>query len=604
MMPQSGVYSSPPRPQYIVVSGGVLSGLGKGIIASSVGVLLKASGMRVTSIKIDPYINIDAGTMSPFEHGECFVLEDGGETDLDLGNYERFLGVELHKDNNITTGKIYYSCIQKERRGDYLGKTVQVVPHICNEIQDWIEKVSKVSVDSVSDPPDVCVIELGGTIGDIESMPFVEALRQFQYRVGRENITFMHVSLVPILGEQKTKPTQNTVKELRAVGISPDFVMCRSSAKLKTATKEKISSFCGVPNSHVIGVHDVPLLYSVPVLLREQGVDQLIMEKLGRKFDAAVATAGFRYWKEIEEKARILHSDGASFLQEGSSTVRIAIVGKYTGLADSYLSVTKSLEHACLQLNRSCQIVWVEASDLSKSSRKDSMDSTGSDTDGKKDSSKSAWSKLKSCDGILIPGGFGERGIEGMVLAAKYARENNVPFLGICLGMQVAVIEFARHLGKADANSTEFNERCSEPVVIFMPEGDKDKKGGTMRLGARKTFFIPEHRNNSIMWKLYGRQDFVQERHRHRYEVEPSIVPEFERHGFHFVGRAELEERNFESAEDAKPKVRNEICEYSKNTYFVGVQYHPEFKSRAFTPSPPFLGLIAASIRQLDKLLN
>lgn len=278
------------KTQYIIITGGVLSGLGKGIIASSVGVLLQACGVRVTCVKIDPYLNIDAGTMSPFEHGECFVLEDGGETDLDLGNYERFLGnVQLHRDNNITTGKIYFSVIQKERKGDYLGKTVQVVPHIVNEIQDWIERVAKVSVDNCQDSPDLCIIELGGTIGDIESMPFVEALRQFQFRVGRENVCIMHVSLVPTLGEQKTKPTQSSVRELRGLGLNPDFIMCRSKEKLEDGTKNKISSFCGVSVSHVIGVQDVKLIYSVPLLLQQQGVDKYIMQQLGRKYDEAKA---------------------------------------------------------------------------------------------------------------------------------------------------------------------------------------------------------------------------------------------------------------------------------------------------------------------------
>jgi CTP synthase len=593
----------------VVVSGGVLSGLGKGIIASSVAVLLKASSCRITSIKIDPYLNtgkilslqrvaffspffsssllLDSGTMSPFEHGECFVLHDGGEVDLDLGNYERFLGCTLNKDNNITTGKIYKSVIEKERRGDYLGKTVQVIPHICDEISDWIERVALIPVDDSSEGhPDICVIELGGTIGDIESMPFVEALRQFQFRVGRENMCFLHVSLIPTMGsEQKSKPTQHSVRELRSLGLTPDLIMCRSTEKLDDTTKAKISSFCHVPSSNVIGVHNVNNLYAVPVLLESQGVDKLILERLGRKYDATEAHAGFRYWREIEEKSRLLNL-GMTYLGKasiGPATIHIALVGKYTTQKDSYLSVIKALQHACFHIGKVVEILWVEATDLLEA-------------DGE------ARKKLEAADGILLPGGFGERGIEGMVIAANYARENNIPFLGICLGFQIGVIEFARNVLKLEkANSTEFDVRTKHDVVIFMPEGDAENKGGTMRLGARDTVFL--HKDKSILYNLYGKKDTISERHRHRYEVNPKYVPDLEEKGMLFVGRAVAD--SFLSPEQEEKKSqnedvsRNEIFEIEGLKYFVGVQFHSELTSNIRKPSPPFLGLIKAIVNDL-----
>lgn len=554
----------------------------------------------MTCIKIDPYLNLDAGLFSPYEHGETFVLDDGGEVDLDLGNYERFLGITLRRENNITTGKIYNEVIQRERRGDFLGKTVQVIPHVCNEIQDWIERVARVSVDDTGRTPDICVIELGGTIGDIESAPFVEALRQFQFRVGRENVCFLHVSLVPTMGEQKTKPTQHSVRELRALGLNPDFIMCRSTGKLEDSTKVKISSFCHVPVSNVIGVHDVQNTYSVPVLLRNQNVDRLILERLGRKFDATVSANGFRYWAELEEKARALDRG------DGQAVVHIAVVGKYTGLTDAYLSLVKALGHATLSLGLTLDVVWIEATEL---------EATATEEERSK-----AEKRLRSADGVLVPGGFGSRGIEGMIYAARYARENNIPYLGVCLGMQVAVIEFARNVLKMeDANSTEFNPRTAQPVVVFMPEGSEAIKGGTMRLGKRDTVFV--HKENSVAWHLYGKHDAVSERHRHRYEINPSLVPELEKHGMLFVGRAVGEEAKFGSQQeqtlhdqeqktatatvviDPAKAERNEIVEIPANDYFVGVQFHPEFKSTPFKPSPPFLGLVAASAKKLDQVV-
>jgi len=495
--------------KYIVVTGGVLSGIGKGTIASSTGVLLKSLGFRVTSIKIDPYINIDAGTMSPFEHGEVYVLDDGGEVDLDLGNYERFIGATLTRDNNITTGKIYNHVIEKERRGEYLGKTVQVVPHICDEIQNWIERVSHVSPDGSPYPADVCIIELGGTIGDIESMPFVEAIRQFQFRVGKDNFCSMHVSLVPIIGgsgEQKTKPTQQSVRELRGLGISPDFVICRSTQPLDKSVKEKISSFCHVSADHVIGAHDVSNLYRVPLLLHAQGMTNLLISKLHL---SATSEPDLRGWQKIADRYTKLSNPELK-------AVHIALVGKYTNLSDAYHSVISALQHASLKIEERLVIDWIEASSLETATKSSNLEAY-----------EKAWEKLKSVDGILVPGGFGDRGVEGKMLAINYARNNNVPFLGICLGMQLAVIETARNvLGWKGANSTEFDEGCEQKVVIFMPDVSKTYMGGTMRLGKRTSKFKTKE---CISYELYGYQELIDERHRHRYEINPELVAEIEK---------------------------------------------------------------------------
>ncbi|KAJ1442454.1 P-loop containing nucleoside triphosphate hydrolase [Sesbania bispinosa] len=519
--------------KYVLVTGGVVSGLGKGVTASSIGVLLKACGFRVTSIKIDPYLNTDAGTMSPFEHGEVFVLDDGGEVDLDLGNYERFLDIKLTRDNNITTGKIYQSVIEKERRGDYLGKTVQVVPHITDAIQEWIERVAQIPVDGKEGPADVCVIELGGTIGDIESMPFIEALGQFAYRVGSSNFCLVHVSLVPVLnvvGEQKTKPTQHSVRQLRGLGLIPNLLACRSSKELDDNVKAKLSQFCHMPSSNILTLHDVPNIWHIPLLLK----------------------------------------------------VRIAMVGKYTGLSDAYLSVLKALLHASVACNRKLIMDWVPAENLEDATSKEDPDAH-----------KAAWDLLKlifkcslnglllqGANGILVPGGFGDRGVQGKILAAKYARENSVPFLGICLGMQIAVIEFARSvLGLHDANSTEFDPEAKNPCVIFMPEGSKTHMGGTMRLGSRRTYFQVSDCKSA---KLYGNTSFIDERHRHRYEVNPDMISQLESAGLSFVGKDETGKRM-------------EIVELHGHPFFIGAQFHPEFKSRPGKPSPLFSGLIAAA---------
>ena len=542
--------------KYVVVTGGVLSGLGKGITASSIGVLLKSAGLRLTSVKIDPYLNSDAGTMSPFEHGEVFVLDDGGEVDLDLGNYERFLDVSLTRDNNITTGKVYANVIEKERRGDYLGKTVQVVPHITNEIQDWIERVAHVPADGSDDTPDACIIELGGTVGDIESAPFIEALRQFQFRVGQENVCFVHVSLVPVMGpvgEQKTKPTQHTVKELRGLGIIPDILVCRSEKPLEDETRAKLAAFCHVGTDAVVSAHDVSNLYQIPNSLYQQSVLMKVSNHLG--FEVPDSLPLLDDWRAMADKVDQLEEE-----------VNIAMVGKYTGLSDSYLSVIKALQHSAFAVDRKLVIDWIESTDL------DPNDVTENHAE--------AWDILRAADGILVPGGFGSRGVEGKIAAANYARMNNVPYLGVCLGLQIATIEFCRNvLGLDGANSTEFDEDSPNPAVVFMPEISKTHMGGTMRLGTKPTPFLVE---DCKMRRLYGGSEHVDERHRHRYEVNPELIEKIEDAGLKYVGKDETGQRC-------------EIMELEGHPYFVGTQYHPEFKSRPYRPSPPFLGLLMAA---------
>ncbi|XP_023517789.1 CTP synthase-like [Cucurbita pepo subsp. pepo] len=554
--------------KYVLVTGGVVSGLGKGVTASSIGLLLKACGLRVTSIKIDPYLNTDAGTMSPFEHGEVFVLDDGGEVDLDLGNYERFLDIKLTRDNNITTGKIYQSVIDKERKGDYLGKTVQVVPHITDAIQEWIERAALIPVDGKDGPADVCVIELGGTIGDIESMPFIEALGQFSYRVGSGNFCLIHVSLVPVLkvvGEQKTKPTQHSVRGLRSLGLTPHVLACRSTTVLDENVKRKLSQFCHVPVDSIITLYDVTNIWHIPLLLKDQKAHEAILKVLN--LPSIAGGPALEEWTARAEICDSLHEP-----------VRIAMVGKYTGLSDSYLSVLKALKHASLRCLKKLIVDWVPAGDLE--------DVTAQENPA---AHKAAWKLLKGADGILVPGGFGDRGVEGKILAAKYARENKVPFLGICLGMQIAVIEFARSvLNLKDANSTEFDTSTKNPCVIFMPEVSKTHMGGTMRLGSRRTYFQVMDCKSA---KLYGNKSFIDERHRHRYEVNPDMVSRLEKDGLSFTGKDETGQRM-------------EIVELACHPYFIGVQFHPEFKSRPGKPSALFLGLIAASCGQLGSILR
>ncbi|KAF0275586.1 hypothetical protein FOG50_03563 [Hanseniaspora uvarum] len=557
--------------KYIVVSGGVISGIGKGVIASSTGLLMKTQGLKICSIKIDPYMNLDAGTMSPLEHGECFVLNDGGETDLDLGNYERYVNIELSRDHNITTGKVYLDVIEKERKGEYLGKTVQIVPHLTNAIQDWIERVSKIPVDSSGEEPDLCIIELGGTVGDIESAPFVEALRQFQFRVGKENFALIHVSLVPVIhGEQKTKPTQAAIKDLRSLGLTPDLIAVRCQDKLELSTIEKIAMFCHVGSDKIINVYDVNSTYHVPLLLEEQGMIQTLNRILEIN-PTAISSKFKNLGTNLFNKWNLLCKN----IDSSDKTVEIALVGKYTNLHDSYLSVIKSLEHSCMKLQKKLKINWIDSSLLENCEGQDNE----------------SWEIVKKSDGILVPGGFGSRGIEGMILAAKYARENKVPYLGICLGLQVATIEFCRSiLNIENASSCEFDAalKPEDPraIVVYMPEIDQENLGGTMRLGIRTTNFSKDFEVSKIQ-KIYGGFDNVQERHRHRYEVNPDLIPKLESKGLKFVGKDES-------------LIRCEILELDDHPYFVATQYHPEYKSKVLKPSPPFLGLIAAASGELN----
>ena len=587
--------------KYIVVAGGVVSGLGKGVTISSVGRLLKGCGLTVTSIKIDPYLNVDAGTMSPFEHGEVFVLDDGAESDLDLGNYERFLSIKLTADHNITTGKVYRTVISRERRGDYLGKTVQVVPHITDEIQARIESVARVPVDETGKEADVCLIEVGGTVGDIESSVFLEALRQFQFRVGDDNFCLMFVSLVPVLSEeQKTKPTQHGVRDLRSLGLSPKVIFCRSPRQLEESTCSKISSFCHVHADCVLSVHDVNNVYHVPLMLRDQGLHRIIARELklgSRMTPGSLSDVGpdMRSWEDLALKLDSLEVE-----------VRVALIGKYTGLSDSYLSIIKSLKHASIACGRRLELIWVEAAHLEGG---DGDDDGNGDGDVKKEGEDEtaaadaktrhdeAWEKVRSAHGIIVPGGFGSRGFEGKVRAAQYCRTTGTPYLGVCLGFQAQVVEYARNvLDLKDANSSEFDEGTKDPVVFFMPEIDRENMGGTMRLGSRDTTFTHTHTDgtSSVTRAMYGDKETVSERHRHRYEVNPAYVDRIHEAGLRFVGR------------DGDTGTRMEVAELSRSEhpYYVGCQYHPEFQSRPLEPSPPFHGLLLASCGMLDDYLK
>jgi CTP synthase len=540
--------------KYILVTGGVISGLGKGISTSSLGRLLKACGIRVTAIKIDPYLNTDAGTMSPYEHGEVYVLGDGGEVDLDLGNYERFLDIQLTREHNITTGKVYQQVISRERKGDYLGKTVQVIPHLTDAIQDWICKVAKIPVDGTQQEADVCLIELGGTVGDIEGMVFLEAARQLRSRVGDNNFCHVHVSLVPKVGEQKSKPTQHGVRELRAVGLTPDFIFCRCPEPVLDSVKKKIAQFCMVPFTNVISMHQVTSTYTVPKLLMEQNVASLVMKKLNFCSYPDEPVPDLGAWNDLLQS-----------LEEAKKPVSIGIIGKYTGLEDAYLSLTKALIHASLAQGIALKIEWIESTELETKSN------------------RSAWNALKRCDGILIPGGFGERGSLGKMNATQYSRENKIPFLGICLGFQIAVIEYCRNvLGWKDACSQEFSHK-GKHVIIFMPEISTSEMGGTMRLGSHRTLM----NTDCLASKMYGKEEII-ERHRHRYEVNPEYRDQI-------TNGTEL---NF-TGKDTTGR-RMEILEMDVNThpFFFGTQYHPEFLSRPLNPSPVFVHFLAAASKK------
>lgn len=570
--------------KYVVITGGTVSGLGKGTTISSIGVVLRSHGIHVTSIKIDPYLNVDAGTMSPFEHGEVFVLEDGGEADLDLGNYERFLELTLTSRHSMTSGKVYDQVIKQERAGQYLGKTVQMVPHVTDVIQAWLTDVSRLVVDTGGRHPDVCLVELGGTVGDIESAVYLEALQQFQFRVGRENFLMLHLGFLPVIGatgELKTKPCQHSVKLLRQAGLKPDLLICRSAHNLDDGTRKKLSLFCQVPPECVISMHDVSNLYRVPLLLAEQDVGCLICDRLALPTsgkatptvplsDAALPPEGLA--RRLDDW-RII----ANRTDKGGDEVIIALVGKYTGNADAYASVVTALKHAGLEAGLSVKVSWVNSSELEPNVQQ--MDVRRYEA---------AWTALRSAHGVLVPGAFGTRGIEGKILAAQHCRVNRTPYLGICVGLQTAVIEFSRHVLCWDAaNSTEFDEATHHPVVLFMPEGSTTMMGGTMRLGSRAT--IVKDRE-SLAFKLYGKA-VVYERHRHRYEVNPACVSALELHGMKFSGQDDRGQRM-------------EICELSDHPFFVGCQFHPEFKSRPARPGPLFLGLVLASKGRLQTRLE
>jgi CTP synthase len=525
--------------KFIFVTGGVVSSLGKGLAAASIGCLLEARGLKVSLQKLDPYINVDPGTMSPFQHGEVFVTDDGAETDLDLGHYERFTHAQLSQANNWTTGRIYLSVINKERRGDYLGKTIQVIPHITNEIKD--------AVRAVSDANDVVIVEVGGTVGDIESLPFLEAIRQMGNEVGRANALFIHLTLVPYIaasGELKTKPTQHSVKELREIGIQPDILLCRCDRPLPHEMKEKIGLFCNVREDEVITAQDVESIYEVPLMLARQGLDDMIV----RKLDLKAAERDLRAWNELVDTVK-----------NPSASVTIGIVGKYVELEDSYKSLNEALIHGGVANRLRVQIRWVESEDL--------MDEPN-------------WEeRLRDFDAILVPGGFGKRGISGMVRAIGYARREQTPFFGICLGMQCASIEFARSVcGLEGADSTEFDDDAPHPVIFKLRDLiGVDELGGTMRLGA----YPCRLKEGSLAETIYGRQE-ISERHRHRYEFNPRYEEELSRHGLIFSGKSP----------DGK---FIEIVELTDHPWFLGCQFHPEFKSKPLDPHPLFVSFIRAA---------
>jgi len=571
--------------KYLVVTGGTVSGLGKGTTISSIGVVLRSYGLRVTAIKIDPYLNVDAGTMSPFEHGEVYVLEDGGEADLDLGNYERFLDITLSSNHSMTSGKIYDQVIKRERTGHYLGKTVQMVPHVTDAIQEWIQDVASQPVDSTGLAPEICLVELGGTVGDIESAVYLEALCQFQFKVGRENFMLAHLGLVPVIGatgEQKTKPCQHSVKVLREAGIKPDLLMCRSEQPVDDASRKKLSLFCQVTPESVISLHDIANLYHVPLMLAEQHVGMVICKHFGINDVTQVAPTVPLADRAVPEEARQVRLGDwkviATRTDECKQEVNIAVVGKYTNNPDAYISVVKALKHAALEVGLKLQISWVESSDLEPNVLH---------ADSKR--YEAAWEALEAAGGVLVPGGFGNRGIEGKVLTAKHCRTTEKPYLGICVGLQTAVIDFARHkLGWEDANSTEFDETTPHPVVVFLPESSTTVMGGTMRLGSRATIIRD---SKSLAHKIYEGRPVIYERHRHRYEVNKACVPAFESEGMRFTGQDDRAQRM-------------EICEIPDHPFFIACQYHPEFKTSPGRPAPLFLGLLLAASGQLDERIK
>jgi len=542
--------------KYIFITGGVVSSLGKGIAAASLAAILESRGLKVTMLKLDPYINVDPGTMSPFQHGEVFVTEDGAETDLDLGHYERFISAKMRKSNNFTTGQIYDSVIRKERRGEYLGKTVQVIPHITNEIQVFVERGAAASHDGNAD---VAIVEIGGTVGDIESLPFLEAARQMGLRLGRNQVAYVHLTLVPYIataGELKTKPTQHSVQKLREIGIFPTALICRADRRIPDDERSKISLFANVREEGVISMWDVDSIYKVPEMLNQQGLDRIVCEELGLD----LPPADLSVWTKL-----------VTALENPQHQITIGMVGKYVDLTESYKSLIEALRHAGIHTQTKVNIEYIDSEDLEETSMQG----------------------LEHFDAILVPGGFGKRGTEGKIAAIRFARENEVPYLGICLGMQLAVIEFARHVaGMSDANSTEFNMATEHPVVALITEWlDRDGKietrsddsdlGGTMRLGSQRCPIKP----GSLAQHIYG--DEVNERHRHRYEVNNHYVPELEKFGLVISARTPSENLP-------------EIMELPQtlHPWFVGVQFHPEFTSTPRTGHPLFKSFVEAALQR------
>jgi len=520
--------------KFIFVTGGVMSGLGKGITAASTGRLLANAGFDVTAVKIDPYLNVDAGTMNPFEHGEVYVLKDGGEVDLDLGNYERFLGVDMTSDHNVTTGKVYQQVIESERAGDYLGKTVQIIPHITDDIKRRVREAAQ--------GHDICIVEVGGTVGDIEGMPFLEALRQFAQEEDDDDLLFTHVTLVPDSknGEQKTKPTQHSVKELRSIGLHPDVIVGRNERRLEPETKEKIALFCDLPTEAVFSNPDVEDIYHVPLMVEEEELDEYVLDRLDLADEAAARDARDSRWRDLVTRDR-------------TASVDVALVGKY-GLEDAYMSIHEALKHAGIARGVEVNPLYVDADGMGTTHRE----------------------RLESAAGVIVPGGFGSRGTEGKIEAIRYAREEGVPFLGLCLGFQLAVVEHARNLvGLDGANSTELDGDTPHPVIDILPEQKElDDMGGTMRLGAHETQIV----EGTLAHDIYDATSCV-ERHRHRYEVNPAYIDRLESEGLAFSGSA---------------GPRMELLEREDHPFFLGTQFHPEFRSRPDRPSPPFVGFLDA----------